>query len=224
MSRRAWILAVVVSLLAGVGVAFAALATPRGCLGQLGPLWGPILCPTEGLGVAWSAMDLREPPELAAERARFDANVAACVRDRDERRAEDRAAAFACVRNRVWARTRALAVRSDPETLTGRWLMDSGVATGELRVLALSPSAVRIDLRTVSRRRGHVCSLALDDAWRRESEVAWKGRLEPMHPESECDVSLRRLDDGTVRLESTGRCAWICGAAGEYRGQYDIQP
>lgn len=224
MSRQAWAAAIGAACLAGLSVAFAALAQPRGCASQLGPLWGPLLCPMEGLGTAWSAMDLREPPALAAERARFDANVAGCLHDKDERRVADRAAAFACVRNRVWARTRALAVRSDPQTATGRWLMDGPAASGELRVLELSPTAVRVELKTVSQRRGHMCTIALDDAWRREGEIAWKGRLEPTHPESECDISLRRLSDGTLRVDSTSRCAWICGAAGEYRGQYDLQP
>lgn len=224
MTLRLWAIAGVVALLAGLGAAAAAIAAPRGCAGQLGPLWGAILCPTEGLATAWSAMDLREPKDLATERARFDVNVSACLRDKDARRVEDRATAFACVRNRVWARTRALALRADPETITGRWLLSSPTATGELRVLALSPTAVRLELRTVSRRRGHVCTLALDDAWRREAEVAWKGRLEPTHPDAECDVSIRRLSETTVRLDSTSRCAWICGAAGDYRGQYELQP
>ena len=200
-------------------------AAPRpDCERQLGPLWGPPICAQEGLAVAWTAMNLREPPALAEERRRFDAHIAACTRSRDDRKAEDRRAAFACVRDRIWARTRALAARGDPETMTGRWLMDAREAKGELRILAISTNAVRVELRTISRARGHICALTLDDAWTSEAEVAWKGQITPAYPQSECDVSIRRVGEGTIRLDSTSRCAWICGAAGEYRGVYRLQP
>jgi hypothetical protein len=97
-------------------------------------------------------------------------------------------------------------------------------ARGEARILVIAPNSIRVDLRTVSRARGHVCSFALDDAWARESEVAWKGLIEPGHPESECDFSLRRTGGASFSLSSSGRCAWVCGATGEYRGTYRLQP
>jgi hypothetical protein len=218
--RRVHLLLVAAALVVGL----AASTPPRaGCQAQLGPLWGPALCETEGLAIAWSVMDLREPAELAVERARFDARVASCLYGKDQRRPADRTAAFACVRDRVWARTRALAVRSDPDTLTGRWLADDGTIRGEARILAIAPNSIRVDVRTASRARGHECALLLDDAWTRRSEIAWKGVLASGRPESECDFSLRRTGRATFTLSSSGRCAWICGATADYRGTFRLQ-
>ncbi|NDC59892.1 MAG: hypothetical protein EBZ50_13935 [Alphaproteobacteria bacterium] len=209
--------------LAALGLAASAPA-PRGCSSQLGPVWGPALCSAEGLATVWSVMDLREPHDLAAERSQFDARLANCIHGRDARALGDRAAAFACVRNRVWARTRALSVRVDPQTFTGRWVLQAEGVRGEARVLAIAPNQVAVDLRTVTRKRGHTCALHLDAAWSSEAEVAWKGIIEPGHSQAECDVSLRRIGADSLRLDSTSKCTWICGASGEYRGIYRLQP
>jgi len=217
--RRLRLALALVAALAGLGA-----AAPRSCEGQLGPRWGALLCQSEGLATAWSVMDLRETPDRRDERARFDANIGLCLHDRDARNQTDRSAAFACVRSRVWARTHALALRGEGGGFTGRWLLQSERAAGEARVLVMAPTVVLLELRTVARGNGHVCALRLDDAWAGENEVAWKGVLNPAHPESECDISVRRTGAGTIRIDSTNRCAWICGAGGEYRGIYAIQP
>jgi len=212
-------------LVLAVAAASLSLGAARpGCEGQLGPLWGPIMCPRETLAEAWSVMDAAEPATLATERALFDARLKTCTHGRDERRVADREAVFQCLRNRVWARTRALALREDPASFTGRYLWQSGAGRGEVRVLVESPTQVRLDVRTISRARGHVCTFSLYDAWVGENEVAWKGRHDPEHPESECDFSLRRSGEREVRLDATARCAWVCGATGEYRGVYALQP